>query len=170
MTAEIARHRFQQINPDHSRHSWKNPLFQDNTYCMHTSPINITQIANSAQKMFDPKNSILISAESKLLEMKTRLICRICQIPKTFLCRRDWSPPACRSIESKRFRNWNPFWVSIELETWRVLLLSGIHFQENTQPVKSRFWLLFCEVLYNCKLFCLFLHQYHNNCCHRRNL
>ena len=31
MTGEIARHQFQQINPDHSRHSSRNPLFQDNT-------------------------------------------------------------------------------------------------------------------------------------------
>ena len=31
MTGEIARHQFQQINPDHSRHSSRNPLFQDDT-------------------------------------------------------------------------------------------------------------------------------------------
>ena len=31
MTGEIARHQFQQINPDHSRHSSRNPLFQEDT-------------------------------------------------------------------------------------------------------------------------------------------
>ena len=52
VTAEIARHRFQQINPDHSGHSWKNPPFQDNT-----SPTNITRVANT---------SILLSLSSYL--------------------------------------------------------------------------------------------------------
>ena len=39
---------------------------------MHTSPINITQIANSAEKMFDTKISILISVEMKIQEVYSK--------------------------------------------------------------------------------------------------